>query len=170
MPFFTPFFISDLLLDTKTISPHRRFVNFYFSHRALLPEKRCYSTLPKSPQSASLLLKCNITPLFGHAGIYKNTINATFPLPHGVSPIPFPLCTSFEGTHGTAPRGGNTRHAHRQVSFSRYATRSPIKRTTLIGSLVLIVKLGARYGRRLAPPTPNKHIPFISFARNCPTR
>ena len=23
----------------------------------------------------------------------------------GVSPIPFPLCTLFEGTHGTAPRG-----------------------------------------------------------------
>ena len=82
MPFFTPFFISDLLLDTKTISPHRRFVNFYFSYRALLPEKWHNSTLPKSPQSASLLLKCNITPLSEHAGIYKNTINATFPLPH----------------------------------------------------------------------------------------
>ena len=35
----------------------------------------------------------------------KRLLNATFPLPHGVSPIPFPLCTSFEGTHGTAPRG-----------------------------------------------------------------
>ncbi len=132
-------------------------------------------------------------PLSGHAG---KPLNVTFPLPHGVwtsafahrnpprslwlrhihrmcrltrrAHIPFPLCTSFEGTHGTAPRGGtrnaidfvtiaipsrcSLRHAHRRVSFTHYATRSPIKRTTLIGSLVLIVKLGARCGRRLAPP------------------
>ena len=88
----------------------------------------------------------------------------------GVSSIPFPLCTLFEGTHGTALRGGghttrltqsvtiaipslrSLRHAHRKVSFLHYATRSPTKRTTLVGSLVLFVKLGARCGRRLAPP------------------
>ena len=65
--------------------------------------------------------------------LYNQLFNATFPLPHGVctsafahrnpprslwlrhihrmcrltrrAHIPFPLCTSFEGTHGTAPRG-----------------------------------------------------------------
>ena len=36
------------------------------------------------------------------------------------------------------------------------------KRTTPVGSLVLIVELDARYGRRLAPPASNKHIAFIS--------
>ena len=129
-------------------------------------------------------------PLSGHAGIYKRLLNATFPLPHGVwtsafahrnpprslwlrhihrmcrltrrAHIPFPLCASFEGTHDDRVAGDNTRHAHREVSFPRYATRSPTKRTTLVGSLVLFVKLGARCGRRLAPPTPNKHIPLIS--------
>ena len=75
---------------------------------------------------------------------------------------PFPLCALLEGTHDDRVAGDNTRHAHREVSFPRYATRSPTKRTTLVGSLVLFVKLGVRCGRRLAPPTPNKHIPLIS--------
>ena len=45
-------------------------------------------------------------PLFPDTPVFlKILLNATFPLPHGVSPIPFPLCTSFEGTHGTAPQG-----------------------------------------------------------------
>ena len=78
---------------------------------------------------------------------------------------PFPLCAMLEGTHDDRVAGDNTRHAHREVSFPRYATRSPTKRTTLVGSLVLFVKLGARCGRRLAPPTSNKHIPLISALR-----
>ena len=45
-------------------------------------------------------------PLFPDTPAFlKILLNASFPLPHGVSPIPFPLCTSFEGTHGTAPQG-----------------------------------------------------------------
>ena len=76
----------------------------------------------------------------------------------------FPYCSNLchFSTKTNIVRKRGTRHAHRIVSFTYYATRSPTKRTTLVGSLVLIVKLGARCGRRLAPPTPNKHIPFIS--------
>ena len=67
--------------------------------------------------------------------------------------IPFPLCALLEGTHDDRVTGGqrdaidfvtiaipslrSLRHAHRQVSFTYYVTRSPMKRTTLIGSLVL---------------------------------
>lgn len=61
MPFFTPFFISCLLLDTKTISPHRRFVNFYFPYRALLPRN-----------AAIPLLK---SPIFSHQ---KSTLPSAF--------------------------------------------------------------------------------------------
>ena len=49
-----------------------------------------------------------VTPLSRIAPLFPDTpafLYATFPLPHGVSPIPFPLCTLFEGTHGTAPQG-----------------------------------------------------------------
>ena len=85
------------------------------------------------------------------------------PLPHGVSPIPFPLCTSFEGTHGTAPRGDTLgTRIDRDISLImplRFVRRL---RNNTAQSLVLFVKLGARCGRRLAPPTPNKHIPLIS--------
>ena len=59
------------------------------------------------------------------------------------------------------------RHAHRKVSFSHYATRSPTKRTTLVGSLVLSVELGTQKlaALRLEAPSLNKHIPLISTLR-----
>ena len=62
--------------------------------------------------SSNVLIECVVTPLNTITPLFPDTLvflkillNATFPLPHGVSPIPFPLRTSFEGTHGTAPRG-----------------------------------------------------------------
>ena len=77
--------------------------------------------------------------------------------------IPFPLRTSFEGTHGTAPRGDTLgTRIDRGISLImplRFVRRL---RNNTAQSLVLFVKLDARYGRRLAPPTPNKQIPLIS--------
>ena len=60
---------------------------------------------------------------------------------------------------------GDNRHSHRKVSSPYYATRSPIKRTTLIGSLVLIVKFGTPPLVALRLEAPNKHIPLISTLR-----
>ena len=92
--------------------------------------------------------------------------NATFPFPHVFSLSPFPLCAMLEGTHGDRVAGDNTRHAHRKVSFTRYATRSPTKRTTLVGSLVLIVKLGARCARRLATRSSVSEVRSLIIYRN----
>ena len=71
-----------------------------------------------------VLLKCKCPPLSGHAGISPATRLGTF------------LYKIFRRSRG------RQRHSHRRVSFTYYATRSPTKRTTLVGSLVLIVKLG----------------------------
>ena len=95
-------------------------------------------------------------PLSGHAGISRPTRLGTIP---------------YKSEHRS---WGRQRRSHKKVSSPCYITRSPTKRTTLVGSLVLIVKLGARYGRRLAPPryeythtvhkcALNKHIPLIFF-------
>ena len=76
---------------------------------------------------------------------------------------PFPLCALLEGTHGTAPQGATLgTRIDRGISLImplRFVRRL---RNNKAQSLVLIVKLDARCGRRPAPPTPNKHIPFIS--------
>ena len=90
-----------------------------------------------------------------------------FPLSSRVFPIAVPPLHKFEGTHGDRVAGDNTRHSHRKVSFSCYATRSRAKKSTLARSLVLSVKFGARYGHRLAIPISslNRHSPFISMLR-----
>ena len=63
--------------------------------------------------------------------------------------------------------GGDNRHSHRKVSSPCYATRSPTKRTTLVGSLVLSVKFGTPPLVALRLEAPNRHIPFISTLRIC---
>ena len=47
-------------------------------------------------------------------------------------------------------RGEDRRHSHRKVSFTHYATRSQVQRTTRTCSLVQTVLLGAYLGVRLA--------------------
>ena len=85
--------------------------------------------------------------------VYLLLLKCNFPLPHGVSPIPFPLCTSFEGTHGTAPRGGTLgTRIDRGISLIMPLRFVRQLRNNTAQSLVLSVKLGARCGRRLAPP------------------
>ena len=69
----------------------------------------------------------------------------------------------LEGTHGTAPQGATLgTRIDRDISLIMPLRFVRQLRNNTAQSLVLIVKLGARCGRRLAPPTPNKHIPFIS--------
>ena len=73
-----------------------------------------------------------------------------------------------EGTHGDRVAGDNTRCSHRKVSFTYYATSPAWRlRNRIPRILVLSVKLGARYGRRLATPIPssNRHIPCIRTLR-----
>ena len=68
-------------------------------------------------------------------------------------PFRSPLYTSFEGTHGTAPQGATLgTRIDRDISLImplRFVRRL---RNNTAQSLVLFVKLGARCGRRLAPP------------------
>ena len=80
----------------------------------------------------------------------------TLPPSSRVSPTAVPPLHKFEGTHGVRSAWGNTRHSHRKVSSPCYITRSRAKKATLARSLVLSVKFGARYGRRLAAPRPLK--------------
>ena len=76
-----------------------------------------------------------------------------FPPSSCVSPIPFPLCAMLEGTHGTAPQGATlgTRinKYHALIMPLRFVR---LLRNNTAQSLVLIVKLGTRCDRRLAPP------------------
>ena len=83
-----------------------------------------------------------------------------FPPSSRVSPTAVPPLHKFEGTHGVRSAWGNTRCSHKIVSSYCYATRSRAKKSTLARSLVLIVKLDARFSRRLAArvPSANKQI------------
>ena len=74
-----------------------------------------------------------------------------------VSPTAVPPLHKFEGTHGVRFAWGNTRLSHKKVSFSTYATRSRAKKPTLARSLVLFVKLGAPFSRRLAARVPSSN-------------
>ena len=77
-------------------------------------------------------------------------INATFPPSSSVSPIPFPLHTSFEGTHGTAPQGatlGLRIDKYRALIMSRALCAA----TQQHGAVACTtVNLDARQARRLA--------------------
>ena len=69
----------------------------------------------------------------------------------------------LEGTHGTSPQGATLgTRIDRGISLIMPLRFVRPLRNNMAQSLVLSVKLGARYGRRLAPPAPNKHIPLIS--------
>ena len=92
----------------------------------------------------------------------KILLNATFPLPHGVSPIPFPLCTSFEGTHGTAPQGatlGTRIDKYRSLIMPLVRQRKEQHSLALLyySSSLALDAVGA-----LRLHAPNKHIPLIS--------
>ena len=102
----------------------------------------------------------------------QNTISLkififNFPPSSRVSPIAVPPSHSrgnprrlrSRGTHDAIdfvaiaiPSLRSLRFSHNSRHFSYCATRSPTKRTTLVGSLVRSVKLGAPRGRRLATP------------------
>ena len=105
------------------------------------------------------------SPFYSSTRVDSIHFNCSFPppfltcFPYRRSPSAF-----FEGTHDVRSAWGNTRCSHKKVSFSCYATRSRAKKSTLARSLVLIVKLDARYGRRLAAPIPSakSQIPCIS--------
>ena len=95
----------------------------------------------------------------------KTLFNATSPS-SCVSPIPFPLFALLEGTQGTALQGATL--GARIIRTFHSLCHRPLcdcYATTRHSRTVLIVKLDARCGRRLAPPAPNKHIPLMSFAR-----
>ena len=102
-------------------------------------------------------------PLFQDIPAFlKNIINTTFPLPHGVSPIPFPLCTSFEGTHGTAPQGdtlGTRIDKYRSLIMPLVRQRKEQHSLALLyySSSLALDAVGA-----LRLHAPNKHIPLIS--------
>ena len=63
-----------------------------------------------------------VRPLQELNGVYSN---CNFPFPHVFPQPPFPL--NREPT-ASAPRGDNTQHSHRLLSFSFYVTRSRTKR------------------------------------------
>ena len=91
--------------------------------------------------------------------------NATFPFPQVFSLSPFPLAreptvTAWRGT----TLGRDITNAISLIVPLRFVRRL---RNNMAQSLVLIVKLGVRYGRRLAAPNPSSksHIPFISTPR-----
>ena len=107
----------------------------------------------------------------------RKSSKCNFPLPHGVwtsafahrnpprslwlrhihrmcrltrrAHIPFPLCTSFEGTHGTAPRGDTLgTRIDRDISLVMPLRFMRRLRNNTAQSLVLFVKLGARSAHR----------------------
>ena len=91
--------------------------------------------------------------------------NATFPFPQVFSLSPFPLAreptvTAWRGTTLST----RINKCHSLIVPLRFVRRL---RNNMAQSLVLIVKLGVRYGRRLAAPNPSSksHIPFISALR-----
>ena len=87
----------------------------------------------------------------------RRVLKLKFSLSSGVFPIAVPPLHKFEGTHGDRVAGDNTRHSHRKVSSPCYITRSRAKKATLARSLVLSVKLDARFSRRLAARVPSSN-------------
>ncbi len=94
-------------------------------------------------------------------------MNLIFPLPHVFPPPSFPLCMNLREPTTSAPRGatlGARIERYRPFVMPLVHGR---KKSTLARSLVLIVKLDARYGHRPAIPIPSTklHIPLISRLR-----
>ena len=88
-----------------------------------------------------------------------------FPLPHVFPPPPFPL--EREPT-ASAPRGDTLgTRIDRDISLIMPPSLVRRLRSNMAQSDGTTVKLGARYGRRLATPIPssNTHIPCISTLR-----
>ncbi len=101
--------------------------------------------------------KLDAPPLSLTGGVYSKCY---VPLPHVFPPPPFPL--EREPT-ASAPRG-DTLSTHidkyRSLVMSlRFVRRL---RNRMAQSLVLSVKFGVRFSRRLAARVPNRHIPLIS--------
>ena len=110
----------------------------------------------------------------------------TLPPSSRVSPTAVPPLHKFEGTHGVRSAWGNTdaidfvaiasslqaTNGIRSVCNTNRLKAVPLRfvrqlRTQTAQSLVLSVKLDARYGHRLAIPIPsaNRQIPFTSRLR-----
>ncbi len=82
----------------------------------------------------------------------------------GVSPIPFPLCTLFEGTHGTALRGGGDTLGTRIEKYRSYIM--PLvrqrKEQHSLAHLYYSSSLALDAVGALRLHATNNHIPFIS--------
>ena len=92
-------------------------------------------------------------------------LNCNFPLPHVFPPPPFPL--EREPT-ASAPRGDTLgTRIDRDISLIMPPSFVRRLRNNMAQSDGTTVKLGARYGRRLATPIPssNRHMPCIRTLR-----
>ena len=119
-------------------------------------------------QSASFALATTHSPdvLFNASRPYRRSPSAYFEGTHGVrfawgntDAIDFvAIASSLQATNGRRAVGNTNRLKAVPLRFVRQL------RTQTAQSLVLSVKLDARYGRRLAAPIPSSklHIPFIS--------
>ncbi len=122
-----------------------------------MPQNRVrLCTLGFDSSRAFRVLHLNIEVLENPLQECRGNSKIILPPSSRVSPPAVPPLHKFEGTHGVRFAWGNTRHSHRKVSSPCYITRSRAKKATLARSLVLSVKFGARYGRRLAAPRPLK--------------
>ena len=95
----------------------------------------------------------------------RSTLNCNFPLPHVFPPPPFPL--EREPT-ASAPRGDTLgSRIDRDISLIMPPSLVRRLRSNMAQSDGTTVKLGARYGRRLATPIPfsNRHMSCISTLR-----
>ena len=89
-----------------------------------------------------------------------------FPLPHVFPLPPFPLCINLREPTASASRGATlSTRIDRGISLLMPLRFVRQLRTQTAQSLVLSVKLGVRFSRRLAARVPSvkKHIPLISM-------
>ena len=97
--------------------------------------------------------------------MHCNSFNVISPLPFGLSPIA-QIYVIFLLKQTSFARGELGTRIDRDISLIMPLRFVRQLRNNTAQSLVLIVKLDARCGRRLAPPTPNKQIAINSFMQN----
>ena len=100
--------------------------------------------------------------------LYKILEIKASPLPQVFPLPPFPLCIYLREPTASASRGATlSARIDRGISLIMPLRFVRQLRTQTAQSLVLSVKLGVRFSRRLAArvPSTNRHIPFISKLR-----
>ena len=117
------------------------------------------------------------TPLYAaffvFVSVLQNRVSACIkiaipPLPHVFPLPPFPLFANLREPTASAPRGDTLgTRIDRDISLLMPPSFVRRLRNNMAQSDGTIVKLGARYGRRLATPIPssNRHIPCIRTLR-----